>query len=169
MWGRRVIGISGSLFWSKTLMEQIFNACGEFRWSPEGPHTKVHSPHPHAYDPGIFSDLLRFVQIRKRKWGAEGNGKLAHLFVPDKTAVMVPEFAVEDLPSAELRVLVPALAMKDLSLRRTLWWWWWWWCCWWWWWWWWYLMYIFLQVLLSLPRSIYSNLLQTRKDYPTLS
>ena len=25
MWGRRVIGISGSLIWSKTLMELIFN------------------------------------------------------------------------------------------------------------------------------------------------
>ena len=28
---RRVIGISGSLIWSKTLMELIFNPCGEFR------------------------------------------------------------------------------------------------------------------------------------------
>ena len=31
--GRRVIGISGSMIWSKTLMELIFNYCGEFRWS----------------------------------------------------------------------------------------------------------------------------------------
>ena len=29
--GRRVIGISGSLIWSKTLVELIFNPCGEFR------------------------------------------------------------------------------------------------------------------------------------------
>ena len=29
-WGRRVIGISRSLIWSKTLMELIFNPCGEF-------------------------------------------------------------------------------------------------------------------------------------------
>ena len=29
-WGRRVIGISGSLIWSETLMELIFNPCGEF-------------------------------------------------------------------------------------------------------------------------------------------
>ena len=29
--GRRVIGISGSLIWSETLMELIFNPCGEFR------------------------------------------------------------------------------------------------------------------------------------------
>ena len=29
--GRRVIGISGSLIWSQTLMELIFNPCCEFR------------------------------------------------------------------------------------------------------------------------------------------
>ena len=29
--GRRVIGVSGSLIWSKTLMDLIFNPCGEFR------------------------------------------------------------------------------------------------------------------------------------------
>ena len=29
--GRTVIGISGSLIWSKTLTELIFNPCGEFR------------------------------------------------------------------------------------------------------------------------------------------
>ena len=33
--GGRVIGISGSLIWSKTLVELIFNPCGEFRWGPE--------------------------------------------------------------------------------------------------------------------------------------
>ena len=38
--GRRVIGISGSLTWSKILMELIFKPCGEFRWSPEGPVSK---------------------------------------------------------------------------------------------------------------------------------
>ena len=35
--GRRMIGISGSLIWSKTLKELIFNPCGEFRISPEDP------------------------------------------------------------------------------------------------------------------------------------
>ena len=29
--GRRVIGISRSLIWSRTLMELIFNPCGEFQ------------------------------------------------------------------------------------------------------------------------------------------
>ena len=31
-----------------------------------------------------------------------GYGKLPYLFIPDKTAALVPEFAVEDQPSAEL-------------------------------------------------------------------
>ena len=35
--------------------------------------------------------------------GAENNGKVPHLFIPSKTAALVPEFAVEDLPSAELQ------------------------------------------------------------------
>ena len=51
--GRRVTGISGSLICSKTLMELIFNPCGEFQWSPEG---QIHSPHLHVGTPGIFTD-----------------------------------------------------------------------------------------------------------------
>ena len=35
----------------------------------------------------------------------------------EATAALVPEFAVEDLPSAELQ---PRLAVKDLPLGRTL-------------------------------------------------
>ena len=73
-WERRVIGISGSLIWSKTLMELIFNPCGEFQWSLEGPFSQNHSPHLYAGAPGIFLDLLRSIQMLKRVWGAEGNG-----------------------------------------------------------------------------------------------
>ena len=54
----------------KTLMEPIFNPCGEFRWSPEGPVSQIHSPLLHVGAPGIFSDLLRSVQMLKREWGA---------------------------------------------------------------------------------------------------
>ena len=122
--GRRVIGISGSLIWSKTLMELIFNPCGEFRWSPEGPFSQIHSPHLHVGAPGIFSDLLRSVQMLKREWGVESNRKLLHLLIPGKTAALVPEFAVEDLPLSRTAALVPELAVKDLPLDRTLWWWW---------------------------------------------
>ena len=57
--GRRVIGIFGSLIWSKTLMELRFNHCGEFRRSPEGPVSQIHSPHLYVGAPGIFPDILR--------------------------------------------------------------------------------------------------------------
>ena len=72
--GWRLIGISGSLIWSKTLMEQIFNPYCEFRWSLEGPVSQIHSPHLHVGAPGILSDLLRSIQMIKREWGAESNG-----------------------------------------------------------------------------------------------
>ena len=57
----------------------------------------------HVGAPRIFSDLLRSVQMLKRDWGAENNGKLPHLFIPGKTTALVPEFVVEDLPSSELQ------------------------------------------------------------------
>ena len=96
-WGWRVIGISRSLIWSETLMELIFNPCGEFRWNLEGPVSQIHSPHLHDCAPGIFSDLRSF-QMLKREWGTESNEKLLHLFIPSKTATLVPKFAVKDLP-----------------------------------------------------------------------
>ena len=118
--GRRPIGVSGSLILSKTLMELTFNPCGKFRWSLEGPVSQIHSPHLHAGVPGIFSYLLRTVQMLKREWGAESNRKLPHLFIPSKTTTLVPEFAVEDLPLNRTAILVDAFAVKDLSLGRTI-------------------------------------------------
>ena len=47
-------------------MELLFNPCGEFRWSPEGPVSQIHTPHLRVGAPGIFSDLLRSVQMLKR-------------------------------------------------------------------------------------------------------
>ena len=40
--------------------------------------------------------------------------------IPGKTAALDPEFAVEDLPSAELQPRFLALAVKNLPLGRTL-------------------------------------------------
>ena len=65
--------------------------------------SQIHSNYFHIGDPGIFSDLLKSVQMIKREWRAESNGTLPHLFIPGKTEAFVPEFAVEDLPSAELQ------------------------------------------------------------------
>ena len=50
---------------------------------------------------------------------AESNGKLPHLFIPSKTATLVPEFAVEDLPLGRTAAMVPEFAVKDLSLGTT--------------------------------------------------
>ena len=38
----------------------------------------------------------------KREWGAESNGKL-----PSKTATLVPEFAVEDMPLGRTTASLP--------------------------------------------------------------
>ena len=85
-------------------MELIFNPCGQFRRSPEGPVSQIHSPHLHVGAPGIFSGLLRSDHMIKREWGAESNGKLSRLFIPSKTAIWVPEFAVKDLPMVRTTV-----------------------------------------------------------------
>ena len=124
--GWRVIGISRSLIRSKTLMELIFNPCGKFGWSPEGPVSQIHSPRLHAGAPGIFSDLLRSAQMLRRDWGEEINGKLPHLLIPSKTATLVPEFVVEGLTLGRTAASVLPFAVEDLPLGRTLWWWWWW-------------------------------------------
>ena len=77
---------------------ELILTCGEFLQSPEDPVSQIHFPYPHVGAPEIFSDLLRSVHILKRERGAESNGKLPHLFIPGKTAALVHEFAVEDLP-----------------------------------------------------------------------
>ena len=54
----------------------------------------------------------------KREWGAEINGKLPYLFIPSKTATMVLEFGVEDVPLGRTAALVAEFAVKDLPLGR---------------------------------------------------
>ena len=58
--------------------------------------------------------------MQKRQWDAESNGKLSHLFIPSKTATLVPEFAVVDLPLSRTAVLVTEFAEKHLPLCRIL-------------------------------------------------
>ena len=48
----------------------------------------------------------------KREWGKESNGKLPHLFIPSKTATLVPEFTVEDLPLSRTVTLFLRLEWK---------------------------------------------------------
>ena len=50
----------------------------------------------------------------------ESNGKLPHLFIPSKTATLVLEFAVEDLPLGGTATFVAGFAVKDLPFGRTI-------------------------------------------------
>ena len=83
--GQRLIGISGSLIWSKTLVELIFNPCGEFRCR----RAQL------AKSTLLTSTLVSLESFKvcsgakERKWGAESNGKLSHLFTSSKTAAWV--------------------------------------------------------------------------------
>ena len=79
--GRRLIGISGSLIWSKTLMELMFTPVANFGEVRRAQLAKSTLLTPRSC-PGIFSDLLRSVQMLKREWGAESNGKLPHQLNP---------------------------------------------------------------------------------------
>ena len=83
-------------------MELIFNPCGEFRFSPAGPVSQIHSSHIHIGAPGIFSDLLRSVHTLERESGLrKTTGSYLNYSIPSDTAALFPEFAVEDLLSAE--------------------------------------------------------------------
>ena len=121
--GRRMIGISWTLNWSKTLKELIFNPYGKFQWSPEGLVSQINSPHLHAGPLDPFCSF-RSVQMLKREWGEEICGKIPHPFIPSETGTLDPEFAVEDLNLGRTSTLVAAFAVKDLPLGRTHWWWW---------------------------------------------
>ena len=68
--GRRARGISGSLIWPKTLMELIFNPCGKFWGSPEGPIRQIHSPHLHVCPWDLFRSF-NVCSDAKQKVGCE--------------------------------------------------------------------------------------------------
>ena len=87
------------LFKKKNMMELILNPCGEFWWSLEGPVSQIHYAHLHVGALGyLFKSFKVCSDAKETEWGAETNGKLPHLLIPSKTATLVPEFAVEDLP-----------------------------------------------------------------------
>ena len=47
----------------------------------------------------------------KREWGVGSKENLPHLFIPSETAILVPEFAVEDLPLDRTAALVPEFSV----------------------------------------------------------
>ena len=71
--------------------------------SPMSVVSQIHSPHLHVGVPGIFSDLLRSVQMLKRVGCGKQHEAYRTYSIISKTAALFPEFAVEDLPSAELQ------------------------------------------------------------------
>ena len=87
----------------KTLMEQIFKPCGEFRWSLEGPDSQIHSPQLHTGAPRIFSHILMFVQMLNREWVRKATGSYTTYSSTVNLEPCFLSFAVEDLPSAELQ------------------------------------------------------------------
>ena len=95
-----VLGFSDLWSGQKPWWNCCVNPCREFRWSPEDPVNQILSPHLHVGATGIF---FRFSKVcsdtKERDWGAESNGKLSNLFIPSKTATLVPDFAVEDVHS----------------------------------------------------------------------
>ena len=104
-----MIGISWSLIWSKTL---ISGPCDEFRWSPEDPVSQIYSPQLHIGAPEIFEGLFR----RERENGfRKETGNYFVYSIPAKTAALVPEFAVDDLPSAELQPMFLHLQWRTYS------------------------------------------------------
>ena len=113
-WGEGWLGFpdlwSGQKLWWNWYLIPVAN----FQWTPEGPVSQIYSPHLHIGAPGIFSVLLMSIQTIKREWGAESNGKLPHLFIPPKTAALVPAFAVKDM------FLGRTLMMMMMSLLLTL-------------------------------------------------
>ena len=86
-------------------MELTFNPCGEFLLT---------------FSLVSLESFKVCSGAKERKWGEERNGKLPHLFIPNKTANLVPEFAVEDLPLNRTRTLGPAFAVKDLLLGSVV-------------------------------------------------
>ena len=101
-------------------MKLIFNPCGEFRRSPEGPVSQIHSPLLHVGAHGIFSDLLRHVQMRKESGMRKETGSQRTYSIPGKTAALVPEFAEEDLPSSELQPRYLRLHSRTCLGKNTL-------------------------------------------------
>ena len=85
----------------------FFHKLVNFSEVRRGPGSQIHSSRRLAGVPGIFSDILRSVQMLKSEWGVENNGKLPHLFIPSKTTTLVSEFVVEDLPLGRTAALVP--------------------------------------------------------------
>ena len=92
-----MIGISGSLIWSKTLKKLILylTPVVNFGVKSGGPSLSNPLSSPPSWGPW---DLFRSFNVcsdgKERVWC----GMQPHLLIPSKIAAIAPAFAVEDLP-----------------------------------------------------------------------
>ena len=84
-------------FWISDLVKNPdgtdINPCGNFGEVRRAQLTKPTLLISTLVPLGSFQ-IFTSVQMLKREWSAESNGKLPHLFIPIKTATLVPEFVV---------------------------------------------------------------------------
>ena len=84
-------------------MELIFDPCGEFRWSPEDSVGQIHFPLLHVGAPGSFQIFYGLFRCQRESGVRKQREGYRTYSIPGKTAALVSEFAVEDLPSVELQ------------------------------------------------------------------
>ena len=94
------IGISGSLNKSKNLMKLILTPVVNFSEDRKAQLAKSILLISMLAPLRSFQTFKVCSDAKERERGAKSNGKLPHL---GKSAALVPEFAVDDLPSAELQ------------------------------------------------------------------
>ena len=121
--GRRVVRIFVSLIKSETLMELMFNPCGEFWWNLEVPVSQICSPHLHVR---ALGGLFRSFKVCSDAKERAGCGRQREATVPIQSLVKLLLWFL----SLRWKTCLwqnwsqaPALAVKDLPLGRTLWWW----------------------------------------------
>ena len=99
-----MIGISGSLIWSKPLMELIFNPVVNFAVVRRTQLAKFVLLTSTLVPPGSFQIFKVYLYAKERESGVrKATENYRTHSIPGKTEALVPEFAVEDLPSAELQ------------------------------------------------------------------
>ena len=82
-------------------MEPMFNLCGEFRRSPEGPQLAKSTLLTSSLVPlGSFQICS---DAKERMGCGKQLGSYNTYSIHGKTAALVPQLAVENLPSAELQ------------------------------------------------------------------
>ena len=116
--GRRVIGISGSLMWSKTLMELIFNPVvnfGEVRRAQLAKSTLMTSSR-------CPWDIFRSFKVCSDAKERVGCGKQPHLFIPSKLQPSFMSLQWKTCLWAELQSWCLSLQWRTCPWAEQWWW-----------------------------------------------